>query len=107
VPLAPEGPAAYLAPWPLDHLLDVLRQSGLPAAKSLSAGSYLCNAVFYHALHFLATRSRDIPAGFLHLPLLPEQAARKQPPPASMNLNDMVRGLLTVAQALSPALEGT
>ena len=35
----------------------------------MSAGTYLCNQVFYTLMNFLNEESKDIPAGFIHLPV--------------------------------------
>ena len=51
-----------------------LREQGVPASLSLSAGSYVCNAVFFALMDRLA-RVAMFAGGFVHLPLLPEQAA--------------------------------
>lgn len=102
-PVVEGGPAAYFSTLPLPSLKRALREQGVPAALSGSAGVYLCNAVFYAALHHLEQGGCEIPAGFIHLPLLPEQAAVKDPPPPSVSLEDQVRGILTVAAALAGA----
>ncbi|MFH0944129.1 MAG: hypothetical protein V2A76_02930 [Planctomycetota bacterium] len=62
------GPAAYFSTLPLDGLLLRLVEKGLPAEISLSAGAFLCNAVFYHARHLLQAGT---PCGFCHLPPTP------------------------------------
>lgn len=67
-PLDPQGPAARFATLPVKAIAAALQGAGLPAAVSLSAGSYVCNAIFY-ALLGEAGR-RGLPAGFIHLPPL-------------------------------------
>jgi pyroglutamyl-peptidase len=67
-PLDPQGPAARFATLPVKAIAQALADAGLPATVSLSAGSYVCNALFY-ALLAQAER-RGLPAGFLHLPPL-------------------------------------
>ena len=66
--LVPGGPAAYFSTLPIEGMLARLLQERFPAEVSLSAGAFLCNAVFYHARHLL---SDDTPCGFLHLPPTP------------------------------------
>ena len=48
---------------------------------SNSAGTFVCNHVFYALMHALRDRP-EVRAGFMHLPLLPEQAARLAGPPS-------------------------
>ncbi len=71
-----------------------LRDLGIPAALSLSAGSYVCNQTFFALAHLLATRWPGVRGGFVHVPSLPEQAAR-QPGQPSMALETMVAGVRT------------
>ena len=85
-----DGPAAYFSTLPLEHLLTALKDAGIPAETSLSAGAYLCNQIFYHIMHKLATENLTIPAGFIHLPALPEQAARSQKPMSSMPFDSLL-----------------
>lgn len=74
-PIIPDGPAAYFSTLPLRRMFEQLSREGIPVTLSLSAGSFLCNQVFYSLMHHLSLRQRSIPAGFIHLPALPEQAA--------------------------------
>lgn len=87
--IVPGGPAAYFSSLPIKAMVAALRAGGLPAAVSQSAGTFVCNHVFYGLQHALAGRA--VRSGFMHLPLLPAQAAAR-PGLASMALDDMVRG---------------
>jgi pyroglutamyl-peptidase len=55
---------------------------------SQTAGTFVCNHVFYGLLHHL--QGRDVSGGFIHVPYLPEQAADGVP---SMVLAEIVEGL--------------
>lgn len=72
------GPDAYFSTLPIKAIVHALRQAGLPASVSNSAGTFVCNHVFYGLMHRLATRPAlaRTRGGFVHLPALPEQAAR-------------------------------
>lgn len=101
LPVIAGAPAAYFSTLPVKAMLAALREHGLPASLSHTAGTYVCNHVAYAMLHLAATR-RGVRAGFMHIPYLPEQAARLRGAP-SMALGDMVRGLeiaLRVATAV-------
>ena len=74
VPLVPGGPDAYFTNLPLRSCVTAAREAGVPAAESLTAGSYVCNAVFYRLMHLVATRHRHMLGGFAHVPLVPEQS---------------------------------
>jgi pyroglutamyl-peptidase len=98
VPVVPGGPAAYFSTLPIKAIVAALRAAGTPASVSQSAGTYVCNHLFYGLQHRLAGTS--VRSGFMHLPLLPEQAARVLGQP-SMPLQTMLTG---VRIALSTAL---
>jgi pyroglutamyl-peptidase len=85
--VVPGGPAAYFSTLPLERLLGALVAEGLPAAISLSAGAYLCNAAFYLARH--ALDARGTPCGFVHLPPTEDLACGAVPVPFA----DQVRGV--------------
>jgi pyroglutamyl-peptidase len=92
-PVVPGAPAAYFSTLPVKAMVAALREAGLPAAVSHSAGTYVCNHVFYGLMHALRRR-RGVRAGFMHLPLLPEQAAQREwPAPASLPLATLVQGV--------------
>src|SRR5436309_2340750 len=92
LPVVAGGPAAYFATLPIKAAAAALREAGLPAMVSNSAGTFVCNHVFYGLMHLAATRRLDLRGGFLHVPYLPSQAARQDGAP-SMALEDIVRGI--------------
>src|SRR5579884_412451 len=94
-PIVAEGPAAYFATLPIKAAAAALRQAGLPAAVSNSAGTFVCNHVFYRLIHDAATAAPGFRAGFLHVPYLPEQAAERPGAP-SLALDDIARGIAIV-----------
>jgi pyroglutamyl-peptidase len=75
------GPAAYFSTLPVKAMVAAMQSVGAPAALSLTAGSFVCNQVFYRLMHQLALQpgvqagAQAVRGGFMHLPLLPEQAA--------------------------------
>ena len=91
-PVAPAGPAAYFATVPIKAMTAAIREAGVPAEVSNSAGTYVCNHLFYGALHFLAASGHGARAGFLHVPWLERQAVARPGEPA-MALATMVRGV--------------
>jgi len=91
-PIVPDGPAAYFATLPIKSAVAAMREAGLPAAVSNSAGTFVCNHVFYGLMHLAATRFPAVRAGFLHVPYLPSQAARLPGTP-SMALGEIVLGV--------------
>lgn len=70
-PLEPHGPAARFTQLPVKHIADAISQAGIPADVSLSAGTYVCNAVMYAALG-IAEQRESLVAGFIHVPATPQ-----------------------------------
>ncbi len=93
-PVVRNGPAAYFTRLPIKAALQALRRADISAHVSQTAGTYVCNQVFYGLMH--AIRRRGTRAGFVHVPWLPEQAARHDEP--GMLLEDMIRGLETIVR---------
>lgn len=96
------GPAAYFSTLPIKAMARDVRAAGIEAAVSNTAGTFVCNHVFYAMMHRLATLPALAQArgGFVHVPYTPEQAAGRAGVPA-MALATQVEG---VRQALRSAL---
>lgn len=106
-PIAPAGPAAYFSTVPVRAMLQTLIASDIPGELSLSAGAFLCNQVAYVVLHEFSTSQSACRAGFIHLPLLPEQAAREPMPIPSLSLETITRGLAAIIAMLARDPSGT
>lgn len=102
VPVVPGAPAAYFSTLPIKAVVRDLRAAGVPASVSNTAGTFVCNHIFYGLMHRMA--KHPVPGqrgGFIHIPYLPEQAARFPGQP-SMSLATMVEALrVAVATALA------
>lgn len=90
-----EGPAAYFSTLPIKAISATLQANGIPCQVSNTAGTFVCNHLFYGIQH--ALRDSDVSHGFIHIPLLPEQATATDQP--TMALNIIVEGLRLAAQA--------
>lgn len=94
-PVVPGGPAAYFSTLPVREMVDAVKAAGLPCALSYSAGAFVCNDVLYTLLHRLS--GSGIPAGFIHVPYLPEQAKEGVP---SLPLDGIRRALAIAIETL-------
>jgi pyroglutamyl-peptidase len=94
-PVVAGGPAAYFATLPIKAAVAALRDAGLPAAVSNSAGTFLCNHIFYGLMHEAA--GAQFRGGFLHVPYLPSLAAQIPGAP-SMALEQIVEGIEIILQ---------
>ena len=99
--IEPDGPAAYFTTLPVREIYNNLKENGIPAELSLSAGTYLCNQVIFTLLHYLKNQGMEAPAGFIHLPALPEQAAQMKGSIPSMSLEIMTQGIRLAIQVIS------
>ncbi|WP_339081565.1 pyroglutamyl-peptidase I [Pseudomonas sp. TMP9] len=81
-PVMEDGPSAYFSTLPIKAIVARLREHGIPAEVSQSAGTYVCNAVFYGLMHAASNLQRPVRAGFVHIPYLPEQAANRAASPS-------------------------
>lgn len=88
-PVLPDAPVAYFSSLPIKAMLADIQAAGIPVEVSQSAGTFVCNQVFYGLMHRLTTARglRRTRGGFVHLPPLAEHAAHGLP------LEQMVEGL--------------
>jgi pyroglutamyl-peptidase len=97
-PVDSQGPAAYGSTLPVDAIVAALRAAGIPAAASRDAGGFLCNHVFYALMRLLEQERPQSAGGFVHVPLLPEQALEQVA--ASMPLDVLARaGAIVITAA--------
>ena len=91
-PIVKDGPAAYFSTLPIKAIVEGIREAGIPASVSQTAGTYVCNHVMYGLMHYLAQHKNAIRGGFIHIPWLPEQAV-KHPGAASMPAQTVILAL--------------
>lgn len=94
-PIVEGGPDAYFSTLPIKAITASLQEKGIPCQVSNTAGTFVCNHLFYGIQHYLADKS--IRHGFVHIPLLPVQDATGAQP--TMALETIVEGLKLLAQA--------
>jgi pyroglutamyl-peptidase len=87
-PIVAGGPNAYFSTLPIKAIVNEMRERGLRAGVSQTAGTFVCNHVFYGLLH--NTLGTKVRAGFIHVPFLPQQAGDGAP---SMPLDEIIEGL--------------
>ena len=103
-PVVTGAPVAYWATLPIKNMVANVKAQGIPASVSNSAGTYVCNHLLYGLLHYLTTQDKTaIPAGFIHIPYLPEQMAvrsGKDAQVATMSLDTLLKGFEAMIAAL-------
>lgn len=91
-PIRLDGEAAYFSTLPIKAMVQAIKEEGLPATVSNTAGTFVCNHLMYQALYLVDKKFPHMRAGFMHIPYMTEQVINK-PNTASMNLTDIVRGI--------------
>ena len=84
------GPDGYFSTLPIEKIVASMKAAGIPASISLSAGTFVCNHIFYVLQDYL--KDSSIKSGFMHVPLMDEQ--RKEfPTLPTMPIRQMVAGV--------------
>ncbi|OJU46197.1 MAG: pyroglutamyl-peptidase I [Alphaproteobacteria bacterium 65-37] len=102
-PVVAGGPSAHFTTLPIKACVAAMRQAGLPAAVSNTAGTFVCNHIFYALMDMAAAHPSPLRGGFLHIPYVPEQAARLGGAP-SMSVDDIVRGIEIILETSASRL---
>lgn len=98
-PIHEDGAAAYFTQLPIKAEVKAIREAGLPATVSNTAGTYVCNHIFYQVQYMREKEFPHLKAGFIHIPFLPEQVVNKPGMP-SMSLDNIVKGLIVAISAI-------
>ena len=96
-PILVDGPVAYVSTLPIKEFVTAINAAGVPAAVSLSAGTFLCNHIFYVAQD--ALRGTKVRSGFVHVPLMDEQAG-EFPGLPTMPLDQMIKAVRAMLEVL-------
>ncbi len=103
-PIIAGGSAAHFTTLPVRQLIEAVRAEGVAAGLSLSAGTFVCNHIFYNLQH--ALQGQQVVSGFIHVPLMNEQAA-DFPGLTTVPLADQVRGIRAVLATLAEGVSLT
>lgn len=99
-PISTDGETELPTTLPVDALLEQLASAGIPAESSSSAGTFVCNHVFYVMQEQLA--GKGVRSGFIHVPLVPEQASEFSGKP-TLSLETQVEAFTIVLSYLERA----
>lgn len=94
-----DGQTAYFTQLPIKAMVKAIRDAGLPARISTTAGTYVCNHIMYQVQYMRDKEFPNIKAGFIHIPYLPSQVVDKPGQP-SMSLDEIVKGLTVAIKAI-------
>lgn len=99
-PIYEDGAPAYFATLPVKAMVEAIRSAGLPASLSNSAGTFVCNHIMYGVLYQIEKMGKNIRAGFIHVPFIPEQVARRPAPAPCMSMVDIAKALEAAVSAI-------
>lgn len=105
-PVDADGPDAYFSTLPVRAMCEAMRDGGVPASLSTSAGTHLCNNILYATRRYVETTDLEVRSGFVHVPMSHEQAAARGDRRPSMALETMVRGIELGLEAALEAIDG-
>ena len=72
-----DGEAAYFTTLPIKRIVQAIREGGILAEVSNTAGTFVCNHIMYQALFAATKADKPFKAGFMHIPFIPEQTTDK------------------------------
>ena len=101
VPIREGGETAYFTSLPVKAMVQRMRDAGIPAAVSYTAGTYVCNYLLYTLLYLIDKKYPNVRGGFIHVPYAMEQVINKPLGTPSMDLCQIARGLETAVEAVA------
>ena len=96
-----DGDTAYFATIPVIAMVKNIKDHGIPASISYTAGTYVCNSVMYDLLYLIDRKYPSIRGGFIHVPYATEQGVGKPVGTAKMELSTISKALLYALEAVA------
>jgi len=100
-PIFEDGAPAYFSNLPVKAMVAKIREAGLPASVSNTAGTFVCNHLMYGVLYHIAKRYPGVRGGFMHVPFVPSQTVNCPTPAPSMCKQDIARGIEAAIAAIA------
>lgn len=98
-PIVEGGPPAYFSTLPIRQIAESIAAARIPVAISNSAGTYLCNRLFYSVMHAINVNRLSMRAGFMHLPYLHDQAINKHQDVPSLSRESLAEAVRLAIEA--------
>lgn len=94
-----DGAPAYFTQLPIKAMVTQMKEAGIPANVSNTAGTFVCNHIMYQVHYLIEKEYPAVKGGFIHVPYIPEQVIEKAGQPF-MSLTDMTKGLTAAIEAI-------
>lgn len=88
-----DGETAYFATVPVKAMVAKMRENGIPAFVSYTAGTFVCNELMYELLYLIHKKYPHIRGGFIHVPYAMGQTVDKPAGTPAMALESIAQGL--------------
>lgn len=90
-PVVSGGPDGLFSTLPVKAMVAAMREAGVPATLSYSAGTFVCNSTFYALMDMIRRQERPMIGGFIHVPAMPQSGPGGDLP--TMSVETTARGL--------------
>lgn len=94
-----DGAPAYFTNLPVKKMVAKIKEAGIPASVSYTAGTYVCNFLMYNVLYRIDKEFKNVKGGFMHVPYVHEQVLTKPNTP-SLSVDDIVKGIEKAIEAI-------
>ena len=101
MPIFEDGAPAYFSSLPIKAMVAEIREAGLPASVSNTAGTFVCNHLMYGVLYHISRHFPGVRGGFMHVPFVPSQTVSLPGPAPSMCERDIARGIEAAIRAIA------
>ncbi len=95
-----DGQNAYFSTLPNKAIIQALRAENIPAKLSYSAGTFVCNHLFYGLMYSIEKRNLAMRGGFIHLPFIASQVINKDNQPF-MELDKLTKAIEIIVETVA------
>ena len=92
-PIFEDGENAYFTSLPIKAMVAAIREAGIPASVSNTAGTYVCNHLMYGVLYTIAKKYPNMKGGFMHVPFITSQVVNRPTSAPSLSLETIAKGI--------------
>ena len=99
-PIFADGENAYFSSLPIKAMAQSIRDAGLPASVSNTAGTFVCNHLMYGVLYHIHKEYPQMTGGFMHVPFIPQQVVNRPAPAPYMAQEDIAKAIAAAISAI-------
>lgn len=92
-PIVEGGKTAYFTNLPVKAMVKRIGEAGIPASISYTAGTYVCNYLFYSVMDEIEHAFPNTRGGFIHVPYATEQGVGKSSNTPTMEVATISRAI--------------